>query len=80
MEQRITFFTLGVKDLTASIDFYENKFGWKRAEMSNENIVFFELSGNYLSLYAREELAKDATVDSAGRRIQRIYPCTQCLE
>ncbi|MBK6963018.1 MAG: VOC family protein [Bacteroidales bacterium] len=66
MEQRITFFTLGVKDLTASIDFYENKFGWKRAEMSNENIVFFELSGNYLSLYAREELAKDATVDSAG--------------
>jgi len=35
MEQRITFMTLGVNDLKVSTDFYENKFGWKRSEMSN---------------------------------------------
>jgi uncharacterized glyoxalase superfamily protein PhnB len=66
MEQRITFITLGVKDLQNSIDFYENKFGWKRSPMSTGDIVFFELNGFSLSLYPREELAKDATVDSAG--------------
>ena len=66
MEQRMTFFTLGVKDLGQTIDFYENKFGWKRSEMSNESIIFYELNGIHLALYDREELAKDATVDPSG--------------
>ena len=66
MEQRITFITLGVNNLQTSIDFYENKFGWKRSTMSTGDIVFFELNGFSLSLYPREELAKDATVDSSG--------------
>lgn len=66
MEQRMTFFTLGVKDLNQSIDFYENKFGWERSELSNESIIFYELKGIHLALYAREELAKDASVDPSG--------------
>ena len=66
MEQRITFITLGVNNLETSADFYENKIGWKRSSLSNENIVFFELNGIYLSLYNRNALAGDATVDSAG--------------
>jgi catechol 2,3-dioxygenase-like lactoylglutathione lyase family enzyme len=66
MKQRITYITLGVDDLQRSTDFYENKFGWKRAEISNENIVFFELNGFHLSLYNRKALAEDATVDEAG--------------
>ncbi|MGE4289923.1 MAG: VOC family protein [Salinivirgaceae bacterium] len=66
MEQRITFITLGVADLEASIDFYENKLGWKRDATSTEAIVFFRLNGLMLSLYPREELAKDATVNDAG--------------
>lgn len=66
MEQRITFITLGVMDLNTSIDFYENKFGWTRSEMSNENIIFYELNGIHISLYAKDELAKDATVDADG--------------
>ena len=66
MEQRITFITLGVKDLKISTDFYENKFGWKRSEMSTGDIVFFELNGISLSLYPREELAKDATINAEG--------------
>ena len=66
MEQRITFFTLGVNDLQVSAGFYENTLGWKRSPMSSENIVFFELNGIHLSLYNRKALAEDATVDEAG--------------
>jgi len=66
MEQRITFFTLGVHDLQVSTGFYENNFGWKRSAMSSENIVFFDLNGIHLSLYNRKALAEDATVDKAG--------------
>lgn len=67
MEQRLTFFTLGVRDLKTSIDFYESKFGWTRSEMSNNDIAFFQLNGIYLSLYPKEELAKDATVPFEGK-------------
>lgn len=66
MEQRITFFTLGVNDLQVSTDFYETNFGWKRSAMSTENIVFFDLKGIHFSLYNRKALAEDATVDEAG--------------
>ena len=66
MEQRLTFITLGVKDLQKSIDFYENKLGWKPSEMSTKEIVFYQLNGMHLSLYPLKELAKDAEVDPAG--------------
>jgi len=66
MEQRLTIITLGVKDLENSMDFYENKFGWERSDMSNKDIVFYQLNGIYLSLYSSDELAKDASVDSSG--------------
>lgn len=66
MEQRIAFITLGVNDLQTSIDFYENTFGWKRSELSNENLILYELNGIHMALYSREELAKDAMVDSTG--------------
>ena len=66
MEQRITFLTLGVKDLKVSIDFYENKFGWQRSEASSENMIVYNLNGLLLSLYPREELAKDANMSPDG--------------
>ena len=66
MEQRITFITLGVNDLKTSIDFYENKFGWKRSEMSNDDMILYQLNGIHIALYPRVELAKDATIDSQG--------------
>lgn len=66
MEQRLSFITLGVSNLKTSIDFYENKFGWKRSEMSEEKIVFFQLNGFLFALYDRDELAEDATVDPSG--------------
>lgn len=66
MEQRLTFITLGANDLDASVDFYENKFGWKRSEMSQDHIVLFELNGIILSVYSRIELADDAMVEPFG--------------
>jgi uncharacterized protein len=66
MEQRITFITLGVNELITSIDFYENKLGWIRSEMSNENLILYALNGIHIALYERNELANDATVDSVG--------------
>jgi len=66
MEQRMTFITLGVKDLNQSVDFYEHKFGWIRSELSNESIIFYGLDGTHLALYDREELAKDVNVDPLG--------------
>ncbi len=66
MEQRLTIITLGVTDLNKSTDFYENQFGWKKSELSNEYISFFNLNGIQLSLYERNELAKDATVNHEG--------------
>ena len=66
MEQRLTIITLGVADLKESTQFYESKFGWKKSEASNEHISFFTLNGILLSLYGRNELAEDATVDATG--------------
>jgi uncharacterized protein len=66
MEQRLTIITLGVKDLKTSSEFYESKFGWKKTESSNENIVFFQLNGVQLALYPRTKLTEDATVSPEG--------------
>jgi uncharacterized protein len=66
MEQRMTIITLGVSDINNSVDFYENKMGWKRSDMSNNDIIFYQLNGIILALFARNELAKDATVDATG--------------
>lgn len=66
MEQRLTFITLGVNDLKTSVNFYENILGWKRADMSNEDLIVFTLNGIRLALYPRDELAKDAAVASNG--------------
>lgn len=67
MEQRITFITLGVIDINTSIDFYENKFGWKRSAQGSDDLIVFELRGLYLALYPKDALAHDAGID-AGRQ------------
>ncbi len=66
MEQRLTFIGLGVSDLKQSTQFYENNFGWKKSEHSNEFITFFKLNGIMLSLYPNDKLAEDAAVSSEG--------------
>jgi hypothetical protein len=66
MEQRMTMIGLGVNNLDKAADFYENAFGWQRDPMGDENIIFYRLNGVLVSLYGREALAEDATVDAAG--------------
>ncbi|MDB2462847.1 VOC family protein [Algibacter sp.] len=63
MEQRLTIITLAVNNLKLACQFYEDKFGWKKTQSSNDNVVFFQLNGILLSLYSREKLAKDATIN-----------------
>ena len=57
--------TLGVRDLNASVDFYENGLGLPRMESPPE-VAFFTLNGTWLDLYGRDALAADATVPSEG--------------
>lgn len=66
MEQRLTIITLGVKNLIEATAFYQEKFGWKKLDSSNNGISFFQLNGMLLSLYPLEELAQDALVPANG--------------
>jgi hypothetical protein len=65
MKPRISMITLGVRDLAASIKFYEKGLGFPRME-SPPSVAFFTLNGTWLGLYGREALAKDATVSPEG--------------
>ena len=62
MEQRLTIVTLGVTDMAAALEFYENKFGWTRVPAEGEKIVFFQLNGIQMALYPLDKFAEDTTV------------------
>ena len=66
MQQRLTLITLGVRDLSRALDFYEKGLGWKRSAASQDAIAFFSLGGMILSLYSRESLAEDARLPAEG--------------
>ena len=65
MEPRITLVTLGVSDLARAIRFYRDGLGLPQ-RATPESVAFFEMRGMWLSLYAREALADDATVSPEG--------------
>ena len=65
MEQRLSLVTLGVADLAKSRAFYE-RLGWKPAARRAEGVAFFQLGGVVLSLFGREDLAKDAGLAAEG--------------
>lgn len=58
MDQRISLITLGVEDLDRSRAFYE-RLGWRRSVKAAEGVAFFQMGGMVLSLYPREDLARD---------------------
>jgi hypothetical protein len=66
MKPRISMITLGVRDLTVAIEFYEKGLCFPRMESPPE-VAFFALNGTWLGLYGRDALAEDATVSAAGR-------------
>lgn len=72
MEQRLTYITLGVKNLKRASDFYEQKFGWIRSEQSVGDVVFYKLNQIILALFPAKDLAKDATVPAAGSGFKRF--------
>lgn len=65
MKPRISMITLGVCNLDAAVEFYEQGLGFPRME-SPPNVAFFTLNGTWLGLYGREALAEDAVVSPAG--------------
>lgn len=65
MKPRISMITLGVRDLAASVQFYEKGLGFPRMESPPE-VAFFTLNGTWMGLYGREALADDAQVSAEG--------------
>lgn len=65
MKPRISMITLGVRDLAASIHFYEQGLHFPRRPSSSEKAVF-TLNGTWLGLYRRATLAEDADVTPEG--------------
>ena len=65
MEQRVSLITLGVDDLARSKAFYE-ALGWAGQEV--EATVFFQAGGLAIVLWGRDELAKDAAVESTPNK------------
>ncbi len=67
MEPRISLITLGVTDLKRSVKFYRDGLGLPVKGEAGGGVAFFPLNGTWLSLFPREELAKDAGVTIEGR-------------
>jgi uncharacterized glyoxalase superfamily protein PhnB len=61
---RLSLVTLGVEDLARAIRFYE-AMGLQRRMKNAEGVAFFEAGGVVVSLFPREELAKDANVENS---------------
>ncbi len=65
MNPRISMINLVVRNLVASVKFYEQGLGFPRMESPPE-VAFFTLNGTWLGLYGRDALAADATVLPEG--------------
>jgi predicted enzyme related to lactoylglutathione lyase len=71
MEQRISFITIGAKDMGKLKQFYIEKFKWTPIKDDN-GIVFFKMNGFILALFPADELAKDAGVAQDGTGFKRF--------
>ena len=66
MDQRLSLVTLGVSDVAQARAFYE-RLGWRAAEESTDEIVFFQMNGGFaLGLYGRAALAEETKLPDAG--------------
>ncbi|HEX9680439.1 MAG TPA: VOC family protein [Anaerolineales bacterium] len=65
LEPRISFITLGVRDLPRAIRFYAEVLRLPQKE-TPPSVAFFEMGKTWLALYPREDLAADAGVSAEG--------------
>ena len=67
MKARIGLIALGVRDLARSLAFYRDGLGFPTHNYDPaQGIVFFNLEGTWLSIFPRDELAKDAGISAEG--------------
>jgi uncharacterized protein len=67
MEPRISLVTLGVLDLDRATRFYEQVLKLPRIPVPDgAGVSFFEMGRTWLSLFPREDLAKDAGISAEG--------------
>jgi uncharacterized protein len=64
VEQRISFVTLGVRDLDAARSFY-GRLGWK-PDLEVEETIFFQANGLVFVLWRRDKLAEDDGLEDPG--------------
>ncbi len=57
--------TLGVTDLARARAFYE-ALGWRTGAGPGDDVVFFQAGGMVVSLWGRDQLAKDSAVTDSG--------------
>ena len=65
MKPYVSFITLGAENVPALADFYESAFGWQPFTRRPE-VVFFKLNGIVFAIFGREDLARDAGIESLG--------------
>lgn len=65
MNQRLSFLTIGVRDLAAMTAFYNNVMGWQPMKVLDD-VVFYKLNGFVFALFPTQELAKDIGIDNDG--------------
>jgi catechol 2,3-dioxygenase-like lactoylglutathione lyase family enzyme len=66
MEPRVSFITLGVRDLERATSFYKDVLRLPRLPSPPGVVSFFEMGKTWLSLFPREDLAADAGVSAEG--------------
>lgn len=67
MKPKISLITLGVTNFKKSLRFYRDGFGFKPHNFKkNDDVVFFEMEGTWLSLFPKNKLAADTTVPLNG--------------
>lgn len=72
MRQKLNIITLGVKDFTAAVNFYQKGLGWRLSSISQEKIAFFDMGGIVLALYPRDLLAEDVGTTPDGQGFSGI--------
>jgi uncharacterized protein len=66
MEPRVSFITLGVRDLERATSFYKDVLRLPQLPSPAGVVSFFEMGKTWLSLFPREDLAADAGVPAEG--------------